>query len=177
MPPVTLIITPRAPFMEISSSNGLLIAASAASIARRSPCDSPVPIIALPISCITLRMSAKSRLIKPGRTIRSVTPRTPDCNTPSAILNASANVVFSLAIRNRFWFGITISVSTYSCISSMPSSAIFMRSVPSKWKGFVTTPTVRMPWSRAAFAITGAAPVPVPPPIPAVTKTMFAPSR
>ena len=33
--------------------------------------------------------------------------------------------------------------------------------------------TVRIPASRVAFAITGAAPVPVPPPIPAVRKTIF----
>ena len=45
-----------------------------------------------------------------------------------------------------------------------------MRRWPSKWNGLVTTPTVRMPRSRAVLAITGAAPVPVPPPMPAVTK-------
>ena len=104
--------TPRAPFIDTSSSSGLLIAASAASIARRSPEASPVPIIALPISVMTDRMSAKSRLIRPGMTIRSVTPRTPECSTSSAILKASAKVVFSLAIRNRFWFGMMIRVST-----------------------------------------------------------------
>ena len=38
-------------------------------------------------------------------------------------------------------------------------------------------PTVRMPRSRAARAITGAAPVPVPPPMPAATKSICAPSR
>ena len=76
-PPVMLIKTPRAPFIDTSSRSGLEIAASAASIARRSPSASPVPIIALPISLITVRMSAKSRLISPGITIRSVTPRTP----------------------------------------------------------------------------------------------------
>ena len=37
----------------------------------------------------------------------------------------------------------------------------------------VTIPTVRMPSSLAARAITGAAPVPVPPPIPAVIKTIL----
>ena len=89
------------------------MALSAATTARSSPSASPVPIIALPISPITVRMSAKSRLIRPGMTIRSVTPRTPECSTSSAILKASAKVVFSLAIRNRFWFGMTISVSTY----------------------------------------------------------------
>ncbi len=45
-----------------------------------------------------------------------------------------------------------------------------MRRTPSNWNGLVTTPTVRMPISRAARAMTGAAPVPVPPPMPAVTK-------
>ncbi len=45
-----------------------------------------------------------------------------------------------------------------------------MRRWPSKWKGLVTTPTVRMPLLRAACATIGAAPVPVPPPMPAVTK-------
>jgi hypothetical protein len=52
------------------------------------------------------------------------------------------------------------------------ASANFMRRWPSKWNGLVTTPTVRMPSSLAARAITGAAPVPVPPPMPAVTNTM-----
>ena len=36
----------------------------------------------------------------------------------------------------------------------------------------MTTPTVRMPASRAISATTGAAPVPVPPPMPAVMNTM-----
>ena len=52
-----------------------------------------------------------------------------------------------------------------------------MRWRPSNWKGLVTTPTVRMPRSRAALAMIGAAPVPVPPPMPAVMNTMCAPSR
>ena len=65
-------------------------------------------------------------------------------------------------------------VSTYFCSSSNPNSAIFMRLAPSNWNGFVTTPTVRIPNSLAALAITGAAPVPVPPPRPAVINTIFA---
>ena len=40
----------------------------------------------------------------------------------------------------------------------------------------VTTPTVSAPARRAISATTGAAPVPVPPPIPQVTKTMSEPS-
>ena len=37
----------------------------------------------------------------------------------------------------------------------------------------VTIPTVRISISLASFEITGAAPVPVPPPIPAVIKTIL----
>src|SRR5215472_9510027 len=70
-----------------------------------------------------------------------------------------------------------ISVSTTFCSSPMPASAKRIRRWPSKWNGLVTTPTVRMPSSRATLAITGAAPVPVPPPMPAVTNTMWAPER
>ena len=47
--------------------------------------------------------------------------------------------------------------------------------MPSNLKGLVTTATVRAPNSFAIDAITGAAPVPVPPPIPAVIKTISAP--
>ena len=52
-----------------------------------------------------------------------------------------------------------------------------MRRLPSKENGLVTTPTVKAPTSLAHSATTCAAPVPVPPPIPAVTKTMSAPRR
>ena len=89
------------------------------------------------------------------------------------MLKASAKVVFSLATRNRFWLGMMIRVSTNCSSSSIPASATFMRWTPSKWKGLVTTPTVRIPCSRAARAITGAAPVPVPPPMPAAMNTML----
>ena len=52
-----------------------------------------------------------------------------------------------------------------------------MRRGPSKPKGLVTTATVSASSSLASDAITGAAPVPVPPPRPAVTNTMSAPCR
>ena len=80
-PPVTLTSTALAPLSETSSSSGFWIAFWAAIRARSSPVASPVPIIALPISVITVRTSAKSRLIRPGRTIRSVMERTPECST------------------------------------------------------------------------------------------------
>ena len=66
-------------------------------------------------------------------------------------------------------------VSQYFLNSSKPFSATLILPGPSNIKGFVTTPTVNIFKSFAAFAITGAAPVPVPPPIPAVTKTILAP--
>ena len=44
---------------------------------------------------------------------------------------------------------------------------------PSKLKGIVTIPTVRIPKSLAMSAIIGAAPVPVPPPIPAVINSIL----
>ena len=172
LPPEILISTPLAPRMDTSSSSGLAIAASAASMARFSPVPSPVPIMALPISFITVRTSAKSRLISPGLIIRSVMPETPECNTSSAKAKASAKVVCALAIRNKFWFGMIINVSTSFANSLIPSIAERIRRTPSKSNGLVTTPTVKMPSSRAARAITGAAPVPVPPPMPAVTNAM-----
>ena len=43
--------------------------------------------------------------------------------------------------------------------------------------GLVTTATVKAPNSLEHCATTGAAPVPVPPPIPAVTNTISAPVR
>ena len=48
----------------------------------------------------------------------------------------------------------------------MPRSAICMRLRPSNANGLVTTATVSAPDSRASSATTGAAPVPVPPPMP-----------
>jgi len=66
-----------APFMLLSSSNGLLSANCAAFFALSSPELSPVPIIALPMFPMTVLMSAKSRLIIPGLVIKFVIPQTP----------------------------------------------------------------------------------------------------
>ena len=67
--------------------------------------------------------------------------------------------------------------STLPMSSLMPASAWSMRLRPSKPKGLVTTPTVRMPCSLAMSATTGAAPVPVPPPMPAVMNTISVSSK
>ena len=69
----------------------------------------------------------------------------------------------------------TMRVSTFSLRIWMPFSACMARRRPSKVKGRVTTPIVRAPRLLAISATTGAAPVPVPPPLPAVMKTMSAP--
>ena len=86
-------------------------------------------------------------------------------------------VVRRSTISRSLSLGITIRVSTLSLRRSMPRSALSIRAFPSNLKGFVTTPTVRIPISLAIFATTGAAPVPVPPPIPQVTNTISAPLR
>ena len=59
----------------------------------------------------------------------------------------------------------------------MPISACAERNFASNENGRVTTPIVNAPSSLAIFATTGAAPVPVPPPSPAVTKTISAPRK
>ncbi len=151
------------------------MAARAASAARFSPAAAPMPISAVPVLRMTVRTSAKSRLIRPGTVIRSVMPCTPCRSTSSATRKASMIGVDGLTTCSSRSFGITSSVSTLADSSSMPSSACSARFLPSKPNGRVTTPTVSAPSSRASSAITGAAPVPVPPPSPAVTNTMSAP--
>ena len=104
--------------------------------------------------------------------MRSVTPRTADSKTSSAILKASSIEVSDVATERRRSLGITMRVSTFSRRAWMPFSAWVARRLPSKEKGRVTTPMVKTPSERAMSATTGAAPVPVPPPSPAVMKTM-----
>ena len=65
-----------------------------------------------------------------------------------------------------------MSVSTCDLSSSAAFSATSLRRAPSKLNGLVTTPMVSAPLSLAIWATTGAAPEPVPPPSPAVMKTM-----
>jgi len=88
--------------------------------------------------------------------------------------NDSITVRFSAVSSNRSLWTV-INVSTFSFIHSIPSSACSAFLPPSKENGLVTTPTVSAPCSRAILATSGAAPVPVPPPFPAVTNTMSAP--
>ena len=69
-------------------------------------------------------------------------------------------------------FSTTIRASTFFFILTIPSSAFAFLFLPSNKNGFVTIPTVKIPIDFAISHTTGAAPVPVPPPIPHVTNTM-----
>src|SRR5881409_659475 len=66
-------------------------------------------------------------------------------------------------------------VSTCLRISAIPISAWRIRLRPSNRNGLVTMPIVSAPRSRAICEMMGAAPVPVPPPMPQVTNTRSAP--
>ena len=102
-------------------------------------------------------------------------PCTPWRRISSATRNDSKKPA-SCATASSFSLGMTIVVSTESISSATPRSACCMRRLPSNANGLVTTATVSAPISLASDAMIGAAPVPVPPPRPVVTKTMSAPS-
>ena len=125
---------------------------------------------------MTVLTSAKSTLIRPGFVMSSAMPCTAPRSTSLAARNASSRLMFLPSTDRSFSFGIVISESTWVRSSSMPDSAMRMRFWPSNGKGLVTTATVRTPISRAICATTGMAPVPVPPPMPAVMKSMSVPS-
>ncbi len=175
LPPVMLISTPLAPLMEMLSSSGLEMACWAPSSARFSPRPTPVPMSAEPPFCITVRTSAKSTFTMPVTLIRFEMPCVAFSRTSSAFFSASWNGIPLPATARSRSFGTTIIVSTCLRISAMPISACRIRFFPSKRNGFVTMPMVSAPRSRAIAAMIGAAPVPVPPPIPQVTKTRSAP--
>ena len=103
-------------------------------------------------------------------------PCTAPCNTWFAALKASSSVVEAPSTVSSFWLGMVIRESTFLVSSAIPWSATMERLLPSIWNGLVTTATVSMPSSRAIWATTGAAPVPVPPPMPAVMNSMSQPS-
>ena len=122
-------------------------------------------------------ISAKSTLIKPGVVINSAIPFTPWCKTASIFLNASKIGVFLSIIFKILWLGTTIKVSTFSFSFIIPSSAQNFLLLPSNSNGLVTTAIVKAPLSLAISAITGDAPVPVPPPSPQAKKIMSAPDK
>mmetsp|Transcript_17634 Transcript_17634/g.31834 ORF Transcript_17634/g.31834 Transcript_17634/m.31834 type:complete len:218 (-) Transcript_17634:506-1159(-) len=94
----------------------------------------------------------------------------------SATAKARFMGVSSGIMSNRRSFETTMTVSTCCLRRAMASTACFMRRLPSKRKGLVTMPMVSEPASLATSATTGAAPDPVPPPMPLVTKQRSVPS-
>ena len=134
-----------------------------------------MPIRAVPAALMTPLTSAKSTLISPGVVIRSVIPCTPLSRTSSALRKASINETPASPIWKEPVIGDHDQGVAASRSEVMPASAWFERRLPSKENGRVTTPTVSAPSLRAMVATTGAPPVPVPPPSPAVTNTMSAP--
>ena len=132
---------------------------------------------AAPPSDMIAFTSAKSRLIRPGTVISSLMPWMPWRKMSSASPNDSPRDMRLSVNSSRRSFGMTMSVSTCSLSCSIPWAAARERGVPSNWNGRVTTPMVRAPCSLANRATTGAAPVPVPPPMPAVMKTISEPFR
>ena len=150
------------------------MAFSAALTALSSPSAIPIPIRAAPWFCMTLRTSAKSRLTSAGTAIRSEMVCTPCLSTLSAAWNASS-IGRRPMTSSRLLLDTMIRESVYFCSSLRPDMALRSRFLPSKVKGLVTMPMVSAPSSLATFANSGAAPVPVPPPRPAVRKTMSLP--
>ena len=103
--------TPDAPLI-LTSSNGDSRAARIAASARSMPFPLPMAIHAGPASRITVRRSAKSRLISPGISRSSVIDCMACRSTSSAILNAAAMDIAGSATSSSRSFGITTSVST-----------------------------------------------------------------
>ena len=104
--------------------------------------------------------------------IISAIPFTASISTLSAFPKALDKVRLP-NISRSFSLWIISKASTVSFSRSIPCTACFIRKGPSNLNGRVTTATVRSPISLHAFAITGVAPVPVPPPIPATRNTIF----
>ena len=75
---------------------------------------------------------------------------------------------FTPSISSSLSFGITSIVSQCSLSLSSPHSAFCLRNDPSDLNGYVTTAIVIAPCCFANRAICPAAPVPEPPPMPAV---------
>ena len=122
-------------------------------------------------------ISAKSIFTSPTDVNKSVILVIPCSNILSASEKALSNVTFESVIFKRLSFKTTIKSSTLLFNLSIPFTALKLRAFPSNKNGFVTIPTVNIPISFAISATIGAAPVPVPPPIPAVINTKSAPAN
>ena len=173
-PPTTLISAPVAPAVS-TSSNGEFKAASTAVLALSSgSSDTPMPTIARPPEPMMVLRSLKSRLTRPGLVMISVMPLMERINTSSATLKALSRGSLG-ATSSSLSLGTSRTVSANLVSRLRPQSALSVRLRPSTENGMVTTASTRAPASDASLATKGAAPVPVPPPRPQVTKTMSAP--
>ena len=121
--------------------------------------------------------SAKSRLISPGTRIRSEMPWIAWRSTSSASVKASVSVVRAIDDREQPLVGDRDHRVDALAQRVEPGLGLHARASPSNLNGLVTTAMVSAPSSLARLAMTGAAPVPVPPPRPVVTKTMSAPDE
>src|SRR5436190_130848 len=169
--------TPGAAREAVSAPAAGLSNPVAITVTRFSPRPMPVPMIAAPPFCITVRTSAKSTFTMPVTVMREEIPCVAWSNTSSAFLSASWNGIPLPTTASSRSFGTTTMVSTCLRISAIPISACRIRLRPSNRNGLVTMPMVRAPRSRAICEMMGAAPVPVPPPMPQVTNTRSAPCR
>ena len=157
--------------MSLPYSKGDSSAFTMAFSTLRSPLARPMAIMAPPPLRIVLSTSRKSRLILPSNVINSEMLLTALHSIWSAALNACFKASSESEYTSHMLSLLMIrSESTFLRISSTPFSAFMILFFFSKKKGMVTMPMVRMPIPCATEAMIGAAPVPVPPPIPAVTK-------
>ena len=102
----------------------------------------------------------------------SAIPRAAVESTSSALEKPALNPRLPYTSRSLLLLMITNESTTFLNFS-IPLCACVFLIFPSNWNGIVTIPTVRISSSLAILAIIGAAPVPVPPPIPAVMNTIF----
>mmetsp|Transcript_37064 Transcript_37064/g.116012 ORF Transcript_37064/g.116012 Transcript_37064/m.116012 type:complete len:237 (+) Transcript_37064:1-711(+) len=184
-PPTTLSTTPLAPRMRLPdaisrsvgepSMSGQDTAAMAASTARSAPVAAPMPTRHEPARFSTACTSAKSTLMRPGRTTISDVPTMACRSTLSQTRKASSTAVFSGTSSSRRSLLTSTTASACSRSAARLASKLRARAGPSKRKGRVTTATVSAPSAAASSATMGQAPLPVPPPRPAVTNTISAP--
>ena len=121
--------------------------------------------------------SQKSRLMSPSTVMSSDIDLVALLRIWSARLKLSLMEMSESAYTSQMRSLLMMSrASTFFRISATPFSALTILFFFSKKNGMVTMPMVRMPFFLAMPATTGAAPVPVPPPIPAVTNTICVPS-
>ena len=157
--------------MSLLLSSGEVNASSSAILRRLLPLPIPELITATPLSLRVVLTSLKSILTIPAVLIISEILRAALLSVLSANWKAS-ETVFLPYISISFSLLTTRRASTLSCSLRTPSNARSILRRPSNLNGIVAMPTVNLPASRAILPTIGAAPVPVPPPIPAVMKTI-----